>query len=141
MRYTGSGNEQTIAINTSALNSAWTYNPSIDGAIESVELTGDFNREQSVKLYVAARQNGKDYLSNLNSKGILLDSSGWDTVDLSNLVAEDFSEIGGSGLLDFSANGGEITFGYGYRRGQSESSSTVDLDFYMDNISIVLRPL
>ncbi|MDQ8194113.1 hypothetical protein QEH59_06740 [Coraliomargarita sp. SDUM461004] len=139
MRYTGNSNAN-IAIYTTAFNSNWCYDPSTAGEIESVKLAGDFKPEQTVKLFIAAEQDGVEYISNETGYNVLLDHGDtWWEYTIDNALASSFVRLdGGSGTLDFSSTGGEVCFGYAFRRGQSSTTNTADLDFYIDNIELEL---
>jgi hypothetical protein len=139
MRYTGNSNA-SIAIFTTAFNSNWCYDPSSAGEIESVKLTGDFKPEQTVKLFITAEQDGVEYISNVTGYNVLLDHGDtWGEYTIDNALSSSFVPFdGGSETLDFSSTGGEVCFGYAFWRGQSSSTSTTDLDYYIDNIELEL---
>lgn len=97
------------------LNTAQPYDPSVSGAIESLDFTEDgiLLAAPAQTGYLALKQDGLLFRS---KQSFVLDSPGWQSSSLSNLQAQDFEVLFNGSFLptgnpDFSSTGSQIEFG------------------------------
>ena len=99
------------------------YDPKVSGAIQSIDFSFDLKflggstGTSQVGYRLAVRQADALYFS-LPQLGVAqgpgsgLPGAGWSPFSFKGLVASNFARYGGTGTIDFSANGPPITFGY-----------------------------
>ncbi|MBS1708686.1 MAG: PEP-CTERM sorting domain-containing protein [Armatimonadetes bacterium] len=126
-----------------ASNSTWVWDPSTDGAIDSLDISGDVRTSTLtiLSLPITIRQGGNIYFGGA-SAGFLPPKNIWHNAARTGMLASDFGKIKADGSYDFgsepdfSASGGVMTFGVGMflSPGILPNGSHDDLD--MDNVSI-----
>ena len=129
-------------IYTGGLNVDAVYDPTVSGAIESIEVTIDLGSSQSSfngdggtgwGLYLKQDEN-LYYLWPLQSFG----NSTWQTHKLTNLTMTDFSDNNNE-HPDFSLNGDPIFFGYVLGNGMKRPGETMLVN-RVDNWQVVVKP-
>ena len=117
----------------------FTYEPQIQGAIESIDyseygirLTGPQNTGPAV------RQNGVFYIA----PGLLVNESSWTKKSSSGLTEESFHVVGGTAHPDFSETAPPLELGFatGISTPSSQHGSTTT-DIGIDNWALVVHPV
>lgn len=119
----------------------WTYDPSADGELTSLSLSGDFNSTGGVAVSLGLVQDGVAYWTHPHDISDSVNGTAYESVDFSDVTASNFSPIDGStGFPDFRPTGGEITFAYVIRRGDSGAGYR-NFDIGTDNVSLSVETL
>ena len=118
---------------------ATTYQPSVDGAVASVEwtidgrwLSGIGGQGQGIAL--GAMQGGNLYYADYDITG---STGAWNTFLATGLVSSDFTPFNGGPAIDFSAGGAAIRFGFvvgNYAPDQAYFNTCI-----YDNYSVTIR--
>jgi len=118
------------------LHTGFVYDPSVEGALDSVGWSIDFeNLTSGHAAGLAIEQDGT-----LMSAGFFIttpDRPGWFTHEAAGLLAGDFS----AGGPDFSASGAPITFGFFAANTFDPAAGDVSNDVAYDNLEITLVPV
>jgi hypothetical protein len=112
---TGSGSWRKIIADTS-----WTYNPSLQGAIDSLAFNIDVaSNTANGFVSFAVVQDGVGYVGEVAFRPLLPgNNDGFVNFDWSGITASDFRNIdGNAGNPDFSGTGSELTLGFSIGRG------------------------
>jgi hypothetical protein len=111
-----------------------TYNPSVSGAITSVNFSEDaISIESYQSTGIVLQQGGNYYFDYL----IDVNNTVWQTLSKTGLVATDFKTTTGQ-TPDFSIGGGPITFGF-YEANSVTDSNSYDTKVGIDNLKVTLN--
>ena len=135
-----SGTGQPTFVNVRHLTSAFTYNPSVNGAIESIDMTMDAiilsvssGTTPAVGHAFMLVQDGVSYFYDLHD----FTNTSWQTFGFSGLVAADFSTFDGQNP-DFSDSGSEIQFGYLRSNTNTGQTGDVHIRHGIDNFGVAI---
>jgi hypothetical protein len=130
----------------------WSYDPSISGAIDHINLSmdrivfevtvdGEPVSGSAVGHVFRIMQDGNFFFPASDPRAF--SSREWETVDLIALMEADFvtSTLPGGLNPDFSATGGILTFGYGRSNTNTTQSATVATVHGIDNLAVTVVPI
>ncbi len=137
LTYTADGTPNAANIRWFLADSSWTYDPSVSGAIASISGSVDVRATGGSLVYIGLEQNGTVFWSPGLSSNLVVTTT-YQTFSSAGLTEADFSATIGTGELDLSAAGSEISVGFVTRRGEGGDGSR-NWDFYYDNASISIE--
>jgi hypothetical protein len=130
----------------------WSYDPSISGAIEHINLSmdrivfeitvdGEPITGSAVGHVFRIMQDGNSFFPAADPRAF--SNRGWETIGLVELMEADFVTSTSPGALspDFSAAGGILTFGYGRSNTNTTQTGTVATVHGIDNFAVTVVPI
>ncbi len=131
------------------LNSAWVYDPSVTGAVSSIDIGGDIRNDSILQsnLQVYLQQGSKLYFGFTDFVNLTVGGP-WTPVAKSGLIDISFFEMNSDGSFnflsnpDFSSSGSSMEFGFGYATNTLGPITTpIETSQEFDNVSITVNPV